>query len=246
MDYLSSQYVKACTLCDHTGFVGARACSCLLRTRAEAWMISGGFSERILQFVQQHGYSVPELVSGSSVLDFVAVSADVVLDKGLSLYVYSMEAGRGKTTLAYHIMFQWALYFLDTVNYRPGLTFAFENVNDLLERSLSFKAKSSWDATFYVLDDLGNEDRSTAMRRDAIVPLLQRVLHYRQDHMLPTLITSNYRPEDLCGLYHNRLDSLLELNVDGTIGGNVFRQIEVGGGENLRTLDTTSSWPEGV
>ncbi len=244
MDYLREDRVVACQRCRGAGYLDGQVCACLLLTRVYLWLSAGGFSETVLNYVTDEVYEPPELESGEGFFRYYSANPQDILDNGLSLYIFSREAGRGKTTLAYYLMVQLARYFMRTENYRPGLTFAFENVNDLMQREQSFKEEGIWNATFYVLDDLGNEDRSTKMKREMVTPLLQRVLHYRQDNSLPTIVTANYMPDDLGGLYANRLDSLLEINVDGTIGGNLFRQIEVGGGEDLRTLDNRSNWPE--
>jgi len=91
-----------------------------------------------------------------------------------------------------------------------------------------------------VLDDLGNEKRANKQRREAIAPALQELLQFRRNERLPTIFTSNYSPEALSALYEGRIDSLLEIGVDGVVHGNMFRQIEVGGGEDLRTLN--SEW----
>ena len=87
-----------------------------------------------------------------------------------------------------------------------------------------------------------NEKKATKQRREAIAPALQEMLQYRRNEGLPTIFTSNYNPGALSGLYEGRIDSLMEIGADGVIHGDRFRQIEVGGGEDLRTLN--SAWED--
>lgn len=248
MEFFYSDSVSKCPLCEGSGYRGAAICSCLIRHRANVWLKSGGFSSAILSFVAHADYRIPMLDSGDNALNFYLRNPELVLERGLSLYLFSREAGRGKTTLAYYIMWYLATYFLHTDNYRPGLKFAFQNANSVIDSELSFVADDNpaWTSTFYVLDDLGNEERASKYKKEAVVPILQKVLHHRQDSNLPTIITSNYHPKNLGELYANRLDSLLELDLGGEVKGNIFRQIEVGGGEDLRTSPVNSVWPSDI
>jgi hypothetical protein len=246
MDFFYSDSVSNCPVCEGSGYRGSEICNCLLKHRAEIWLASGKFSRSVLDFVSCKEYTLPIIDSGGEVLKFYIQNPELVLDEGLSLNLFSRDAGRGKTTLAYYICWNLALHFLRTENYRTGLSFAFQNVNSLISSELSYTSDEfpAWKASVYVLDDLGNEERASKQKKEAVAPILQKVFHYRQDNSLPTIITTNYTPSDLGSLYYNRLDSLLELDVGGEIRGNIFRQIEVGGGEDLRMAPIRSAWPE--
>lgn len=234
--------VSSCPLCEGMGYVGSEICQCLLNHRIRVFMSYGGFSPNIVNFVSKQTYQMPYLESGEKYIAKYLGIPEGILDKGLSLYIFSKDAGRGKTVLAHYIVMNICKHFAYTENYRPRLTFAFQSAEAFLNNALSFKDDEIWKSSFYVLDDLGNENRATKQRREAIAPALQRTFQYRRNENLPTIITSNYTPEALGGLYEGRVDSLLEIGVDGIIHGNLFRQVEVGGGEDLRTL--TSSWDD--
>ena len=241
LDY--HQVITACPICQGTGYVDFELCSCWLNYRVSVYLSSGNFSVNILKYVSDTKYVVPMIESGESSLDYMIQNPDKVLDRGLSLYVFSREAGRGKTCLVTYIVKEISKHFLKTENYRSGFSVAFQTANDLLDDALAFNPVEAWKtASIYVLDDLGNENRATKQKREAMAPSLQRVLQYRRNEGLPTLITANYTPEDLGNLYEGRINSLLEIDLEGTIHGNLFRQIEVGGGEDLRTL--TSAWED--
>ena len=204
------------------------------------FMTYGGFAQNIIDYVSKPEYSLPVFESGDNHLTEYLADPERVIDRGLSLYIFSREAGRGKTVLAHHIVKQLCTHFARTENYRPKMSFAFQTANAFLDNTLSYQDDELWQSTVYVLDDLGNEKRANKQRREAIAPALQELLQFRRNERLPTIFTSNYSPEALSALYEGRIDSLLEIGVDGVVHGNMFRQIEVGGGEDLRTLN--SEW----
>jgi hypothetical protein len=231
-----------CTVCDGSGYLNGALCECLLQHRITVFMTSGGFSRQIIDFVSDPDYNLPYIDYGESSLTKYLSDPEKVLDRGLGLYICSRDAGRGKTVLSHYIVSNLCRYFMNTANYRSGMKFAFQSSDDFLTNSLSYSDDKLWMSDVYVLDDLGNENRATKQRRDAVVPALQKILQYRRNQCLPTIFTSNYTPESVGALYSGRLDSLMEIGVDGIIEGNLFRQIEVGGGEDLRTLK--SAWDD--
>lgn len=230
-----------CSICHGEGYIGGELCECQLLKRVKVFMRHGGFTDALIDFVLKPEYTLPYLESGDRFISQVLENPARFVKNGLSLYIFSREAGRGKTCLATYLVTQIAKHFLNTKNYTSGFSLVFQPVNDLLDDNASFTSQQLWkSATVYVLDDVGNEDRSMKSHREAMVPTMQRILQYRRNARMPTIITSNYVPFDLGSLYSGRIDSLLEIGVDGVIEGELFRQIEVGGGEDLRTL--TSAW----
>lgn len=240
---LKKEMVGSCPHCEGKGYIEADICSCLLKFRAYTWMTKGGFSRPIIDFVTDSNYRIPEMDYGGLGVSYFLDHPSVVNDMGLSLFIYSRESGRGKTTLAYHLVYTLCQYLLNTVNYKSGFTVGFQNVKTLIENDRRNQEKL-WDASIYVLDDLGSEDRSAAWKIDSVVPLLQQVLHHRQDRRMPTIITSNLDPMGISALYNNSLDSLLELQLDGTMGGQLYRAVQAGGQEDLRLVSMSTNWPE--
>jgi hypothetical protein len=240
MDYWEDKSVRECVLCQGSGFLDSGAtCSCLVNFRVRVMLLAGKFAANILNFVSA-SYSLPVVESGEKYLTYFLQNTPIVVTEGLSLYVFSREAGRGKTTLAHYLAVKFAEYYSTSDHYKRGVSFGFDNVNDLIDKEMSFDNDDPyWKRMLYVLDDFGNEDRSAKRRREFFVPMMQRILHHRQDNHLPTIITSNYSPGSIDQLYSGRLNSLLEIQVDGSLGGNLFRSVELGGGEDLRTLNTS-------
>lgn len=240
---LRDEIVGACEKCGRTGYIGSETCECLLKLRAYNRLLDRGFRKRLLDISSNHNYQFPEFESGKNFVDYYLDNPLEVELKGLSLYIFSKERGRGKTTLAHHLMWRIAALFSETSNYRreDSLSFGFERSRNVLGGKHLFGF-----STFYVLDDLGSEDRSSQWKKELVISDLQELMHYRRDKHLSTIITSNYHPSDLSNIYDGVLDSLLEIRSDGSVGGALVRQVELGGGEDYRLLEDASEWPKNI
>jgi len=237
---LKSKIVGSCCVCGGTGYDEENSlCECVIVLRAYNRMVHGGFKERVIDFVNKGNYGLPEIESGLQYLKFFLDNPLSAMDKGLGLYIYSKAKGRGKTTLAHFLVFKLLLEFMRTENYKSVESVcAFSHIQDCLKS----KDDLFFHSNILVLDDLGNEDRAAAWLRDSAIPKLQRILHYRRDKRLVTILTSNYPPERITSLYKGELDSLLEI-LGPHMGGELFRAVEVGGGEDLRLREENTEWP---
>jgi len=244
MTSLKEKIVGACRVCGGDGYEGNRLCNCSIKFRVYNRLVDNGFNESLLDLVSSPAYTLPMLETGSESINYFLHHPFDVMDKGLSLYILSKENGRGKTTLAHYLVYVLAWPFAQTENYNRRRTYAFVDMHALLESFLGGdEMHNTWKATVLVLDDLGSESRSAAWKIDTATSMLHRILHYRRDRRLPTIITSNFVAESLTGFYNGVLDSVLEIRPDGVIGGQVFRQVEVGGGEDFRIAHGSSDWP---
>ena len=237
MATLKSEIVGTCTVCNGSGYIGFDLCTCMIKFRAYNRLVNSGFYRNSVDIVSADSYTIPEIGTGYNSVRFFLENLEFVLSKGLGLYFYSKERGRGKTTLAHHICYKLAEATRPLDKYQRDLDFGFDHIED-------FCKNDNWKSRVYVLDDLGNENRSANWKKDDFLSNLQKCLHYRRDRRLVTLITSNYAPSNLSTLYEGVIDSLLEVNPNGKIGGTVFRQVEVVGGEDLRVVQEFSRWPE--
>jgi predicted ATPase len=206
-------------------------------------MINGGFHEKTLDYITSGTYSFPMIERGLEALNYFVANPEDVLDKGLSLYINSKENGRGKTTLAHYLVYSLLWHFSKTENYRPSRTYSFDNIHSMCEKESKGWEFETWKATVLVIDDLGTEFRAASWKKDSNTAMLHRIMHYRLDNRLVTIITSNYDPSALSSIYSSVLDSVLEIRPDGFIGGKVFRQIETGGAEDFRMSEENSEWP---
>jgi hypothetical protein len=244
---LRDEIVGSCQLCRGVGAYKDSSgsfflCSCVEKFRAYNRLVDSGFSSVLLDFVSASEYAFPYFESGGESVRYWAASPDFVMQKGLSLYVYSSERGRGKTTLAHSLVYNFARHFQKTENYSRSRTYGFETAQDL---QLNFEESELWKSTVYVLDDLGAESSESPWKKEAFLSTLQQVMHFRRNNNYPTIITTNYPPQFISNRYQKVLDSLLEIRPDGSIGkGRVFRAAEVGGAEDLRLNSDFTEWPE--
>lgn len=238
---LKDDIVGSCKICQGSGWVDGSVCACLLKFRVYNRLLNAGFSRSLIEFLDRSSYQLPQIESGEEFVEFCIKNPDFSEIEGLSLFIFSQEKGRGKTTLAHKVVFEAAQKFATKEYYSSRRKYAFQHVKDL-EKDFK-EERETWKATWYVLDDLGNEDRVTEWKRGLFLGSLMSLLHYRRDKRLPTIITSNYKPSDLSRIYNGELDSLLEIRPEGTLGGSLYRSVEVGGGEDLRLIDENSVWP---
>lgn len=241
---LKDRIIKSCNICGGVGTINYELCSCSINFRTYNRMISAGFNELTIDLINSNDYNFPYFESGENVINFYINNIEDVMSNGLSLYIYSSERARGKTTLAHFIAYQIIKNYVHTSVYSRSRTYAFRRSDNLIEE---FKKddKTSSRSVLLVLDDLGNEDRSSNWKKELILNNFQSMLHYRRDHQLPTIITSNYSPGVISGIYGGMMDSLLEINPDDTIGGILFKSVEVGGAEDLR-ISLQSKWPDNI
>lgn len=239
---LKDEILDSCKICKGSGWSMGSACACLLRFRVWNRMINSGFSKRLISIVDKDDYQLPIIEEGQSFVEFFLANSNFVEENGLGLFLYSQDKGRGKTTLAHKLILEASKGFVSKDTYSTRRTYAFQHVEDLLKAFKDGK-DDSWMSTWYVLDDLGNEDRNTEWKRNLFLTSIQKVIHYRRDKQLPTILTSNYRPADLSMIYKGELDSLLEIHPSGELGGVLYRSVRVGGPEDLRLLHTESVWP---
>lgn len=241
---IREEIIESCEVCLGTGRLKTgQACECLLKSRAFGRLANAGFFVNSLNLVSNKDYMYPIFTSGEEYVNFFIKNLETVEKRGLCLYIWSKEKGSGKTTLTHNLMYNVAKYYSDVSRYSTKRTYGFQHVEDFVE---SFKDRGDqrniWKSAWYVLDDLGNEDRSAKWKKESITANLPRVFHYRRNYNLPTIITSNYSPGDLSKLYESELDSLLEIKPDGTLGGSKFREVCVCGVTDYRLEESLDGW----
>lgn len=223
--------VNNCPICKGTGYVDCITCSCMASYRTLLYLLDFGFEEDMLEMIHKD-YDYPFIESGENFVNYFDKNPEVVEKKGLSLFLYSQERGRGKTTLAHYLSYSYLNYYFQHMNrYSRDRELGFNYVDDLLEE---FDSNDWWKRRFYVLDDLGKEDSSAVWKKEANISKLHRILQYRRNKKLVTIITSNYPPSEISRKYDGQLDSLLEIQLDGSLGGGIFKSVKVGGPEDLR------------
>jgi DNA replication protein DnaC len=151
---------------------------------------------------------------------------DPTLDKnGNNLYLYSLENGTGKTSLAYYILGQIHAPrikggFIDltsivAVKFANYLKFC----KDFTQESKDAKKQVEL-APFLLLDDVSTWGRSDNLTKDNMEFIL--LMMYRREHLLSTIITSNLIPAEFNKTFGATISSKVLEN---------FSYIEVIGGD---------------
>lgn len=136
------------------------------------------------------------------ILHYMA-NADVE-DKGHSLYLYSIENGTGKTSIAYSILKEFhqprkkAGEFGEFVDTTPIVAVKFANYlkfcNDPYSQDSKNAKKQIELAPFLLLDDVSPWALSSNLHKDKTELVL--LMMYRREHLLPTIVTSNLVPTE--------------------------------------------------
>ncbi|APC46375.1 DnaC-like helicase loader [Streptomyces phage BRock] len=130
------------------------------------------------------------------------------IGRGLMLWG---KNGTRKTTLAAAIAteVQWLslnhrVYMTRFSDFKDALTTTFEKEDSerkLAAREVVLRAQKS---TLVVLDDIGQEHRTTSGFTES---LLHELIRKRVEAGLPTVVTTNIEPEDMLGTYGQSFDS---------------------------------------
>lgn len=252
LDKLKQDLVGSCPKCRGTGYTVKQTCECLIEFRARHRLILGGFSPELLkQDFSAVGKSII-INKGSEDLGLYVKNPATVLDSGLCLYIASRRAGVGKTTLSHIVVKEIAKYFSREENYRRGVTYQFMEVGQFFDLALRSKSDPlykefavSWSSDIFVLDDLGNEDRTQRWTQEYTKKMLQDFFRHRTRKRLPLILTSNVVPVDLEVMYDQYILSLLEISPAGDLGGLLFRSVLLEG-EDFRGRKELSPWPKGA
>lgn len=124
-------------------------------------------------------------------------------------YIYS-SPGYGKTYLCAAVVNHF--YERDIPAYYINEEKLFSDLRGLMkDNNVEWRMETIKDAFFLILDDVGssrsdNEDqRMTIWQKD----ILFQIIDYRYSKNLATLIISNYSPQDLTSVFHERMVSRL-------------------------------------
>ena len=118
---------------------------------------------------------------------------------GNNLYIYSVENGTGKTSLAYYILGQIHAPRMKEghIDITPIVAVKFANYlkfcNDPYNQDSTLAKKCVELAPFLLLDDVSPWASTSTTHKDKLELIL--LMMYRREHLLPTIITSNLVPE---------------------------------------------------
>jgi DNA replication protein DnaC len=150
-----------------------------------------------------NSWSLDQLVGPDNIIEIKQKVSQYLNDPNLelngnNLYIYSVENGTGKTSLAYYILGQIHAPRLKEgrVDITPIVAVKFANYlkfcNDYSEISKAAKKQVEL-APFLLLDDVSPWASTSTTHKDKLELIL--LMMYRREHLLNTIITSNLTPE---------------------------------------------------
>ena len=139
------------------------------------------YKSKTLNDFKWDAYNGEDTYMARRIVDGMINKYDMIIQSGRGLYIYSETPGTGKTMLACAI----ANELLKTRDMRVKFITApkyaelkFEDRGEFMESSL------------LILDDWGSQSE----RQEWMVEALFKLIDYRYEHILPTIITSNKAP----------------------------------------------------
>lgn len=180
-------------------------CDCTAQWILHRYMLSNGVDLWPQRLGWSDAVGVPQSTQ-AAVFDYLD-HADAYVDRGINMILHSPDAGTGKTLMltltAKGLMHRGHDVFVAQMNkivemYTDGWQSP-EDKHHFERRIINCKV--------LVLDDLGKEIPSST--RDFVDRLIDRVIRTRTAASAPTLITTNYTPDQLQESYNRYVASLL-------------------------------------
>ena len=246
---LKDKIVGACQICHGSGFVQDGTCQCLYEFRARHRLLLGNFAEHLLEISDEFLDKDIDLSFSRPYVNYFSQNPEIVRRQGLSLYVWSERRGVGKTTLAHVLAKIFARHFAREENYSRSIHYRFMEIGEFFDLARKSRSDSylnfvhEWDSTLFVLDDFGNEDRSSKWDFEFITKLIQDFLRHRTRLRLSTIITTNTRPSVIKEQYKEDVSSLLEVQPNEHVGGLLWREVFIQG-RDFRLARDLSPWKE--
>ena len=218
---------KSCLTCGKTGSFKERQdgqvvdveCNCVAQWKMHRWLLNAGIGLRYQRYTWTDAVGVDGGVVGEIVN--YASHAEANISSGTGLTLWSQDKGTGKTLLA-------TLLLKDLL--ASGADGYFTQFNEMLDAfSAGWRSEEerSWftrrvrNAGVLVVDDMGREYKGRAEVAEA---MFDTVIRARVAASRPTIITTNYTPEQmLSGYGHNILSLLSESNIEVHVPGRDFR-----------------------
>jgi DNA replication protein DnaC len=241
IDILKKVTMGKCKVCGGEGYLDDGLCECRKKFQNGIVLLSGGFPLDLIRLESP--------IIDNDVLDFFVKNPDKVAEDGLSLYIHG-GLGVGKTFTSVYLSreFTDAFGVEGKCGYNYNLTVQFMEASQFVlnERTLQGNDlrnfHNSFNSSFFVLDDWSNEYKSQS--NPAFVDrLYERFLRYRISNCLPTIITTNVPPQEVQGLYDEKIASLLGIKIKKSGYDMAGRFVEVRvDGPDYRKMATDKSW----
>lgn len=199
---------KGCLSCQDTGTLRwadqTYRCDCRNQWMMHRWMLNAGVGLWHQRLSWQDVDTVPPAVLTE--LGAYLEGHKGNIRAGLGLVLWSPDRGTGKTLLA-------VLATKTLMGFGVDCYFVqFSEMIDTFTAGWRDEAERAWfnkrirNATMLVIDDLGREHKG---RSEVVESMLDQVIRHRVANALPTLLTTNYSPQEIQGGYGPNVMSLL-------------------------------------
>ena len=206
-------------------------CNCTTQWMLFRWLLNSGINYRYQTLTWDDATQVPKPVL-EQVLTY-AGNWRAMRTRGLGMTLWSTGFGTGKTMLATLVL------KAIIAEGGEGYFCTFTQMLDMFASTWRDKEEREWfsrrvsGAGFLVVDDIGKESKAKGME-SMVDPMVDGLIRRRVSASLPTIVTTNYTPDDLHQRYGSNVLSLLsEVNAPVEVPGTDFR---TGGGLAQRSI----------
>ena len=204
-DYIQPQYV--CSLCSDTGFIGNEHCVCLTKMIGEynckKMNESSPLSLCSFDTFDLSYYDGDDRVQMENILSFVKDYAEDFGPHSSNLLFYG-NTGLGKTHLSLAVA-SVALSKGFTVIYDQAQTLFDKLADERFSRDGASETEEAiYNCDLLIIDDLGAEFVNQMTQS-----LLYGIINTRLLSHKPMIVSTNYPPRELDGIYHDRISSRL-------------------------------------
>jgi len=210
IEILEKATIGECKKCDK-GFTKKGLCDCRKKFQTGVKLIVGGFPLDLIR--------IEKPIFDVKVLDWYISNPKEVSEDGLSLYVHG-PLGVGKTLCSVWLAEEFTKAFgvEGVCGYKHDLSVQFMEASQFVlnERTLRDdelrKFHKTFEANLFVLDDWSNEYKSQS-NPSYVDRLYERFFRSRISNCLPTIVTTNVPPQEVEGLYDEKIASLLGIKL---------------------------------
>lgn len=218
---------KSCLTCSKQGSFKARSgsqivdveCRCVDQWKLHRWLLNAGVGLRYQRISWVDAVGVPANVQ-MAVLEYVD-QAEANIATGTGLTLWSPDKGTGKSMLATLLIKALLAKGNDCffIQFNEMLNFFSDGWRDKDERE--WFTRKVRNAGVLGVDDMGREYKGRAEVAEA---MFDTVIRARVASARPTIITTNYTPEQMLAGYGGNILSLLsEVNTEIHVPGQDFR-----------------------
>lgn len=227
-----NRLVKTCTICNGTGSIPSdtglhKMCECMQKAKLNTYLVSWGLPRKYLS----EDWTWDKCVKRPFVTKCKDYSDNFIsnYNNGKGIYLYGSQ-GRGKSTMEVLI----AKDIVRKMNPDTGKPFvvAFSLYDDLVRMSYGSNNREALIKIYQkpqllIIDNIGSETGLNTESKSA-VHLLDNILRTRDNACYPTIISSNFHPDELKKIYNDPIHDLVVRNCDivSVTGDNLRRKGE--------------------